>query len=106
MKDMMGMMRQARDMQNKMQEAQARLDSVEVTGRSGGGAVEVTLTGKGEAKRVVISPELFTEDDKAVLEDLVVAAFNDARGKSEEEAQKVMQDAMGPLAGLGAMFGQ
>lgn len=106
MKDMMGMMRQARDMQAKMQDAQARLEEMEIAGRAGGGAVEVTLTGKGEARRVTISPELFSEDDKAVLEDLVVAAFNDARGKAEQEAQKVMQEAMGPLAGLGAMFGQ
>lgn len=106
MKDMMGMMKQARDMQQKMEQAQAQLDGMEVLGRSGGGAVEIAVTGKGEVKRVTISPELFSEDDKAVLEDLIVAAMNDARGKAEQEAQKVMSEAMGPLAGgLGGLFG-
>ncbi len=106
MKDMMSMMRQARDMQQKMQEAQTRLERMEITGRAGAGAVEVVLNGKGEARRVVIAPELFSEDDRTVLEDLLVAAINDARVKAETEAQKAMGEAMGPLGGLGAMFGQ
>lgn len=103
---MMSMMKQARDMQQKMQDAQDRLEQAEITGRAGAGAVEVVVNGRGAAKRVVISPELFSEDDKAVLEDLLVAAFNDARTKAEEAAQKAMAEAMGPLAGLGGMFGQ
>lgn len=106
MKDMMSVMRQARDMQQKMQDVQSRLERMEIAGRSGGGAVQVVLNGKGEARRVEIAPELFAEDEKAVLEDLLVAAMNDARVKMETEAQKAMEDAMGPLAGLGSMFGQ
>jgi hypothetical protein len=105
MKDMMGMMKQARDMQQKMQEAQERLEAMEIAGRSGAGAVEVIVNGRGAAKRVTVSPELFREDDKAVLEDLLVAAFNDARTKAEDAAQKAMAEAMGPLGALGGMFG-
>lgn len=109
MKDMMGMMKQAREMQEKMEEAQARLDEVEAEGVSGGGAVRVTLSGRGEARRVRIDPELMNRDEVEILEDLLTAAFNDARVKAEQEAQRAMQDAMGGMGGgmggLANLFG-
>jgi len=108
MKDMMSLMKQAQEMQKKMEEAQAGLESVEVTGSSGGGAVEVVVNARGEARRVRIDPELARPDEVEILEDLIVAAMNDAKSKAEQEAQKSMQDAMGGLGGMGAlanMFG-
>lgn len=103
MKDMLSMMKQAMDMQQKMQAAQARLEGMELTGRAGGDAVAVVMNGKGAAKRVTIAPEALA--DRAALEEMLVAAFNNARAQAESEAQKAMADAMGPLAGLGGMGG-
>jgi DNA-binding YbaB/EbfC family protein len=71
------LMRQAQQMQENMQKAQAELAEIEVTGESGAGMVKVTLNGRHEAKKVVIEPKLLGED-KEMLEDLVTAAFNDA----------------------------
>lgn len=98
MKDMMGMLRQAQEMQQKMQDAQARLEAMELTGRAGGDAVSVTMNGKGAVKRVSIAPEAL--GDASVLEDLMMAAFNNARVQAESAAAQAMQDAMGPLAGM------
>lgn len=110
MKDMMGMMKQAREMQQKMEEAQEQLDHIEAEGVSGGGAVRVTLSGKGEARRVKIDPELMNRDEVEILEDLLIAAFNDGKAKAEEEAQRTMQNAMGGIGGggmggLASLFG-
>lgn len=71
------MMRQAQQMQENMQKAQAELAAIEVTGESGAGMVKVVLNGQHEAKQVIIEPKLLTQD-KDMLEDLVTAAFNDA----------------------------
>ena len=73
------LMRQAQQMQETMQKAQAELAEIEVTGESGAGMVKVTLNGRHEAKKVVIEPKLLGED-KEMLEDLMVAAINDAAG--------------------------
>jgi DNA-binding YbaB/EbfC family protein len=105
MTDMLGMVKQAMEMQRKMQAAQARLDLVEVTGRAGGDAVQVVMNGNGAAKRVTIAPELLNEADKTVLEHLLIVAFNNARVQAESAAQKEMAEAMGPLAGLAGGMG-
>ena len=95
MVDIMGMMKQAAQLQSKMQEMQAELDRIEVEGTSGGGLVRVTLTAKGDLKGVKIDPSLFKPDEKEIVEDLLVAAHADARRKAEE----VMQDKMKALTG-------
>ena len=105
MKDMMGLMKQAQEMQQKMQDAQEMLDTISVEGSSGGGAVKVVFSGKGEAKSVSIDPELLNSEEVEILEDLIVAAINDVRARVETEAQKRMQDAMGGMGGLAGMFG-
>ena len=71
---------------------------MEVTGSSGGGMVQVTLNGKGEARKLKIDPALVTPDDAEVLEDLILAAFNDAKGKVEKEMQEKMSEMTGGLA--------
>jgi len=86
-------MKQAQQMQASMQRAQAELATMEVTGESGGGMVKITLTGKHEAKRVVIDPSLLG-DDKDMLEDLVTAAINDAVHKVEATTQTKMSGLM------------
>ena len=90
MRDLMGIMKQAQAMQEKMEAMQAELDTVVVEGVSGGGVVKVTMTAKGAPKAVSIDPSLLNPDEKEIVEDLVVAAMNDARGKAE----RVMQERM------------
>ena len=86
----MGLMKQAQAMQQKMQDVQAELDTVEVEGAAGGGMVKLTMTAKGQIKAVSIDPSLLTADEKEIVEDLIVAACNDARTKAE----RVMQERM------------
>ena len=95
MADFMGLMKQAAQMQQKMQEMQAELDRIEVEGTAGGGMVTVTLNAKGELKGVKIDDSLLKPDEKEILEDLLVAAHADARRKAET----VMQDKMKELTG-------
>ena len=92
MKDLMGMMKAAGEMKGKMEAMQAELADLIVEGRSGGGMVVVSLSGKGDLKGVKIDPSLFKEDDIEVLEDLIVAAHADAKTKSEAEMQKRMSE--------------
>ena len=92
MKNLGQLMKQAQEMQGKVQEMQERLSALEVTGRSGGGMVEVVLTGKGEARKVTIDRALVDPAETEVLEDLLVAAINDARGKAEQVAQERMAE--------------
>ena len=100
MKDMGAMMRQAQAMQQKLQDAQARLAEATVEGSAGGGLVKVTLTGAGEMRAVVIDPSLLAPDEAEVVGDLVVAAHADAKRKADEAQAAAMRDAMGPLAGM------
>ena len=86
MKDLMGMMKAAQEMKGRMEDFQNQLESLRVEGRSGGGLVTVTLSGKGELKGVKIDPSLFKEDDVEILEDLIVAAHKDAKDKAEGDA--------------------
>ena len=83
MADFMGMMKQAAQLQSKMQEMQAELDRIEVEGTAGGGMVTVRLTAKGELKGVKIDDSLIKPTEKEILEDLLVAAHADARRKAE-----------------------
>jgi DNA-binding YbaB/EbfC family protein len=98
LKDLGALMKQAQEMQQKMGELQARLADSEVTGQSGAGLVKVTLSGKNETRRVEIDPSLLSTDEKGVLEDLIVAAANDARGKVEAMVQEQMRDLTGGMA--------
>lgn len=88
MRDLMGLMKQAQQMQEKMQSLQQELDTIEVTGQSGGGAVTVVTTAKGAVKSLSIDPSLLNPDEKEIVEDLIVAAFNDARGRAERAIQE------------------
>jgi DNA-binding YbaB/EbfC family protein len=91
MKDLMSMMKAAQEMKGRMEEMQAKIAEMVVEGRSGGGLVVVTLNGKGELKGIKIDPSLVS-DDVSVLEDLIVAAHNDAKGKVEYEMNAKMQE--------------
>ncbi|RJF88435.1 YbaB/EbfC family nucleoid-associated protein [Oleomonas cavernae] len=95
-------MKQAQVMQAKMADMQNSLDTVEVEGRSGGGLLTVTMNGKGELKRVKIDPSLIVADEAEVLEDLIVAAHRDAKGKVEARMAEEMQKA---TAGMGLPAG-
>jgi DNA-binding YbaB/EbfC family protein len=97
MADLMGMMKQAAQLQAKMKALQAELDTIEVEGVSGGGVVGVTLTAKGELKSVRIDNSLMKEAEKEILEDLLVAAHADAKKKSESVMAEKMQQLTGGL---------
>ena len=83
MKDIMGMMGKIKDMQAKMERMQEELAELECEGVAGGGMVTVRLSGKGLMKGLSIDPSMFKEDDVEILEDLIVAAHNDAKAKLE-----------------------
>ena len=97
MKNIGQMMKQAQEMQTKLQEMQAKLAEVELPGTSGGGMVTVTLNGKGEMKKVKLDPKLFQSADAEMAEDLIVAAFNDAKGKVEAHMAQEMAKITGGL---------
>ena len=97
MKDLMGLMKQAQEMQQKMADVQASLDTVEVTGEAGAGLVRVTLTAKGEARKVSIDKSLIDPEEPEMLEDLILAAHNAARRKAELKTQEVMKEATSGL---------
>ncbi len=91
MKNILGMMKQAQELQSKMTELQAELESMEVEGTSGGGLVKVTLSGKGSMARLSVDPSLIKPDEAEILEDLIVAAHNDAKQKAEKSMAERMQ---------------
>ncbi len=97
MKDVMGMMKQVQQLQARMQQMQEELAAMEVTGQSGAGLVRVTLNGKGDTRSMKIDPSLMKPDETEILEDLLVAAFQDAKAKVEAAAQKKMQEVTGGL---------
>ncbi len=97
MKDLMGLMKQAQELQGRMQEAQDRLAAESVTGESGAGLVRITLSGKGDIRDIEIDPSILAASEKEVVEDLIKAAFTDARGKIETVQARVMKDAAGGL---------
>lgn len=97
MKNLGQMMKQAQEMQTKMQEMQEKLGDIELSGASGAGMVTVTLNGKGEMRRVKIDPSLFNSNDAEVVEDLIVAAFADAKSKLEVVVAEEMSKVTGGL---------
>jgi DNA-binding YbaB/EbfC family protein len=101
MKDLSSLMKQAQAMQQKLQDAQARLAATLVEGTSGGGMVKLSLSGAGELKRVAIDEVLMQPGEGEVLADLIVAAHADAKRRLDETQQEMMKDVAGPLAGMG-----
>lgn len=97
MKNLGQMMKQAQEMQTKMQEMQEKLVEIEISGSSGAGMVTIRLNGKGEMLGTKIDPSLFNSDDSEVVEDLIVAAFNDAKGKLEVRVAEEMSKITGGL---------
>jgi len=91
MKNLQDIMKAAQNVQEELQKAQAKLDTIEVEGASGGGMVKVRATAKGRILKVAIDPSLINPADKDMLEDLIVAAFNDARAKADAASNEEMQ---------------
>ena len=89
--DIMGMMKKAQAMQAKLADAQEELSKLEVEGQSGGGMVRIAVTGKGDMKSIQIDPTLLTPNDKDMVEDLILAAFADAKGKAVRVSTEKMQ---------------
>jgi hypothetical protein len=89
-KDIMGMMKKVQEVQSRMTALQEELESVEVQGAAGGGMVSVTMTAKGAVKSIAIDDSLVVKEEKDILEDLIIAAVNDARAKAERATQDKM----------------
>ncbi|MGB1006065.1 MAG: YbaB/EbfC family nucleoid-associated protein [Thalassobaculaceae bacterium] len=98
MKNIAQMMKQAQEMQGRVEEMQNQLQTVEVTGESGAGMVTVSMTGKGMMRSITIDPSLAAPGEVEVLEDLIVAAVNDARQKAEDLAAEEMRKLTGGLS--------
>jgi DNA-binding YbaB/EbfC family protein len=88
--DMAKLMKQAQEMQSRMSDAQSRLDAIEVIGEAGAGLVKVTATAKGAVKGLSIDPSLFRPEEQEVVEDLIVAAIQDAQARAMTAAQAEM----------------
>jgi nucleoid-associated protein EbfC len=103
MKDLAGLMKQAQEMQKKMAEAQARLDTLEVEGAAGAGLIKVTMTAKGEPRAVKIDPSVIDASEPEIMEDLILAAMADAKRKADEASQKVLGEVTSGMGLPGAM---
>ena len=99
--NMNNLMKQAQRMQRKMEETQAALAEKKIETTSGGGAVKIVITGKKVIESIKINPEVVDSDDVEMLEDLIMAATNEALRKCEEESQAQMSKITGGLSGLG-----
>ena len=97
MKNLGNMLKEAQKMQARMGEMQQKLAEMEIEGGAGAGLVAVVLNGKGEMRRIKIDPSLLVPDDVEILEDLIVAAVNDAKAKIEQHMQTEMQKLTGGL---------
>lgn len=102
--NMSQLMKQAQRMQKQMEEAQANMEEQEFTAAAGGGAVEVTASGKREITKVKIDPEAVDPDDVEMLEDLIMAATNEALRKIDEMSQASMSKITGGLGGMNGLF--
>ena len=91
------MMKKAQEMQKKMQEIQDSLSNLEVEGTSGGGIVKIIMNCKNEVKKIDIDSSIIKNDEKEVMEDLIIAALNDAKSKAEEKSQDKMKELTGGL---------
>jgi DNA-binding YbaB/EbfC family protein len=98
MKDMFGMMKQAKELQSRMQAMQDEIAALTIDGSAGGGLVRVTVNGKSEVKALHIDPSLMKPEEVEILEDLVVAALGDARAKAEAALADKMREITGGLA--------
>ena len=97
MKDLMGVMKQAQELQARMEKMQEELENTQIEGTAGGGLVTVTLNGKGEMRGMHIDESLLKPDERVILEDLIVAAHQNARAKVEEVAGEKMRALTGGL---------
>ena len=97
MKNLGQMMKQAQEMQEKMAEMQESLVAIEIEGVAGAGLVTIVLNGKGAMQRLKIDPSLVKPEDAEILEDLIIAAHNDAKSKIEMRLQEETQKLMGGL---------
>lgn len=102
--NMNNLMKQAQRMQKQMEESTKELETKEFTATAGGGAVEVTVSGKKEITKVKLSEEVVDPEDIEMLEDLIVAATNEALRKMEDETQSQMSKITGGLGGMGGGF--
>jgi len=91
--DIKSLMKQAQQMQDKMKKMQDDFSSKEFSGSAGGGLVKVLINGAGVAKKITIDPSLIVVDEKEVLEDLIIAAFNDAKKTSDEQSNDMLKSA-------------
>lgn len=98
--NMQQLMKQAQAMQRKLQEAQEEIAETEITGSAAGGMVEITITGDKTPVAVSIKPEAVDPDDIEMLEDMILAALNDAN----QQADKISKDLLGPLGGGAGLF--
>ena len=98
MKNLAGLMKQATQMQSKMAEMQAKLEAMEIEGSSGAGMVQVTLSGKGDLKRLKLDPKLLDPAEAEMVEDLLVAAHADARRKLEAQTAEEMEKVTGGMS--------
>ena len=102
--NMNNLMKQAQKMQKQMEEATKELEEKEVTAAAGGGAVEVTISGKKEVTKVKLAEEVVDPEDIEMLEDLIMAATNEALRQIEEASQQTMSKITGGLGGMGGGF--
>lgn len=98
------MMKQAQKMQQDLLKMQQELEAQTYTATSGGGVVSATVSGKREVTEVVIDPEAVDPDDVEMLQDMIVAAVNEALRKAEEASSQSMSKITGSLGGLGGLF--
>ena len=99
--NMNNLMKQAQRMQRQMEESQKDLETKEFTAKAGGGAVEATVTGSKELKSITISPEAVDPEDVEMLQDMIVAAVNEAMGAADKANAEVMSKMTGGLGGFG-----
>jgi len=97
MLNIQSLMKQAQAMQERMKQAQDKLSAEEREGTSGGGLVKITLSGRNEMKKISISPELVNKDEIDVLEDMIMAAYNDAHQKIDQMQDEGMKEATGGM---------
>ncbi len=98
MKDLGGLMKQAQQLQERMTQLQEQLGALEIEGTAGAGMVTITLTGKGDMRRVKVDPSLLKPEDAEMVEDLIVAAHGDAKRRLEARVQEETQALMGGLS--------
>jgi len=91
--DIKGLMRQAQQVQEKMKKIELEIANKEYEGSSGGGMVKVIINGSGIAKKISIDPSLLAKDEIEILEDLIIASFNDAKKKSDDSSSDAIKSA-------------